>query len=74
MQCFQQSSQSISHFRIIQQDSIQGAREAREAIHMGINHPTLNCNTEKMYIPEIFNQLLGADRSTTESNHMVDLP
>ena len=52
------------HFKIIDQDSKQVAREAREAIHTRINNPALNHNTGKMYIPEIFNHLLGADGST----------
>ena len=37
-----------------------------------INNPALNCNTGKMYILEIFNNLLGADRSTNESYQMGD--
>ena len=44
----------------------------REVIHVRINNPALNCNAAKMYIPEIFNHLLGADRSTSESNQVVD--
>ena len=31
--------------------------EAREAIHITIKNPALNHNMEKMYIPEIFNNL-----------------
>ena len=65
---------NISHFKIIDQDSkliAREAREAREAIHLRISSPALNCNTGKMYILEIFNNLLAADRSTNESNQMV---
>ena len=51
----------IFHFKIIDQDSKQVGTEAREATHIRINSPDLNCNTGKMYIPEIFNHLLGAE-------------
>ena len=63
---------SISHFKIIDKDSKQFAREAREAIHIRINNPALNCNTGKMCIQEIFNHLLGANGSTNDSNKVVD--
>ena len=59
---------NISHFKIIDQESKQVAREAREAIHIRINNPALNHDMGKMYIPEIFNNLFGADVSTNESN------
>ena len=61
-----------SHFKITDQDNKQEAREAREAIHIGINNPALHHNTGKMYIPEIFSHLLGADRYSRESNQVVD--
>ena len=60
----------ISHFKIIDQDNKQFTREAREAIHIRINDPALNCTTEKMSIPEI-NNLLGADGSTNKSKQML---
>ena len=60
---------NISHFKILDQDNKQAVREA---IHIRINNPTLNCNTGRMYIPEIFNHLLGADRSTDESQQVAD--
>ena len=40
------------------------------AIHIRITNPTFNCNTKNMYILEVFNNLLGADGSTKESNQM----
>ena len=46
--------------------------EAREAIHIRINDPAPNYNMGKMYIPEIFNNLLGADESTNESKPRGD--
>ena len=63
---------NISHLKITDQDSKQVAREARESILIRINNCALNDNTGKMYIPEIFNNLLGADGSTNESNQMGD--
>ena len=42
---------NISHFKIINQDSKQVAREAREAIHIRINNPALNCNMGKSVHP-----------------------
>ena len=47
-QCIKQSSQS-QHlpFKDNRSDSKQVAREAREAIHVGINNPTLNYNIGK---------------------------
>ena len=62
----------ISHFKIIEQDSKQVARETREDIHIGINNHALNCSTGKMHIPEIFKCLLGVDRSSNESDQMID--
>ena len=44
--------------KIIDQDSKQVSREAREAIHTRRTNPALNCNIGKMYIPNTFNQLL----------------
>ena len=66
----------IPHFKIIDQDRKQIARDAREAIHIRINNHALKYNTEKMYILEIFNHLLQADRSSNDSDQMVhsDLP
>ena len=61
-----------SYFKIIDQDSKQVAREAREAIHIRINNPVLKWNSRKMCIQEIFNSLFGADGSTNESSQMVD--
>ena len=42
---------NISHFKIIDQDGKQVAREATEAIHIRINNPAINHNMGKMYIP-----------------------
>ena len=71
---------NIFHFKIIDQDSKQVAREARETIHIRINilelikinNLSLNCNMGKMYIPEIVNNLPGEDGSTNESNPWGD--
>ena len=63
---------NIPHFKIIDQDSIQVNRKAREAIYSIINNSALNHNMGNMYIPEIFNNLLGADGSTKKSNQMGD--
>ena len=63
---------SICHINIIDQDTRQVPTEATEVIHIRINHPILNHNMGKMYIPEIFNNLLGADGSTKESNQIKD--
>ena len=60
---------NIFHFKIIDQDSKQ---VAREAIHIRINNPAFNCNIGKMYILEIFNNLLGAKGATTACNQMGD--
>ena len=38
-----------------------------------MNTPALNCNTGKMYVPEIFNHLLGADGSTNMSNQVIEV-
>ena len=62
-------SSNSSHFKIIDQHSKQ---VVREAIHITIRNHVFNCNTGKMYIPEIFNHLLGVDRSSNESDEMVD--
>ena len=51
---------NISNFKLIDQDRKQFAREA---IHIWIINMALSCNTGKLYILEIFNSLLGADRS-----------
>ena len=45
----------ISQYKIIDQDSKQVSREAREAIHIRRTNPALNHNIGKMYIPNIFN-------------------
>ena len=63
---------NLSLFKLIANDSKQVARETREAIYIRNINPALNCNTGKMYIPEIFNNLLGADENTNESNQMGD--
>ena len=67
---------NTSNFKMIDQDSKQVTREAREVIYIKISNATLNYNTGKMYMPEIFNHLLGKDRSFSESNQVVnsDLP
>ena len=57
---------------MIDQDSTHVARKATEVIHIKINNPALNENTGKMYIPEIFNQLLGAHRYSNELDQMLD--
>ena len=41
-------------------------------MHIRINNPALNCTTGKNYIPEIFNCLLGADKSSNESDQTLD--
>ena len=51
---------NISHFKIIEKDSKHVAWEAWEAIQIRINNSALNCNMEKMYIPEIFYYFLGS--------------
>ena len=66
------SQANISNYKLIYQDNKQVAREAGEAIHIRINNSALICNTGKMYIPEICNNLLGADISSSESNQVVD--
>ena len=45
---------------------------AKEAIHIRINTPALNCITTIMYIPEIFYHFLGTDRSSDKSNPVAD--
>ena len=65
-------SANISHFKVIDQDIEQFPREDREAIHIRINNPSLNWNTGKIYIPEFFNSLLGADRSSDGSVQIAD--
>ena len=47
---------NLSQFKIIDQDRKQ---VSREAIHIGRSNPALNCNTGKLNIPKIFNQILG---------------
>ena len=64
---------TISHFKIIDQDSKQVTRKATETIHMGLNDPDLKQNTGKTYIPEIFNNLHDADRSSNDFKQVVDL-
>ena len=49
----------ISQFKIIDQDNKQSFREDREAIHIRRSNPALHHNLGKMYIPNIFNLLLG---------------
>ena len=53
-----QLNANISHFKVIDED---GKKVASEATDIRIRKPTVNCNTGKMCIPEIFNSLLGAD-------------
>ena len=48
----------ISHFKTIDQDNKQIFRKAREAIHIRRINPVPNHNISKMYILNIFNQLL----------------
>ena len=47
----------IFHFRVIDQDSKQVMKEAREALHIRINKPALDNNTGKMHILEIITRL-----------------
>ena len=54
----------ISQFKIIDQDWKHVSREARKAIHIRRNNPTLNHNIDKMNIPKTFNQILGKTNST----------
>ena len=64
----------ICQFTIIDQDSKQVSREAREAIHIRKNNHAFNCNIGKMNIPKIFNKVLStsygtsADVSTNPNN------
>ena len=60
---------NISHFEVMDQDRKQ---LAREAIHIRMNNPALNCTTRIMYILEIFNSLLGADKLSDGSVKMAD--
>ena len=53
----------ISQFKLIDQDRKQVSIEAREAIHIRRNNPSLNHNIGKMNIPKIFNQILGTTYS-----------
>ena len=69
------SQANIFYFKIIDQDSKHDAREDGETIHIRINDLALKFITGKMYILEIFNYLLGADRSSNEPNQVdSDLP
>ena len=54
------------HFQIIDQNSKHVVREARKAIQIRIHNPALNHKTGKLYIPEIFNCFLEADRLSNE--------
>ena len=45
----------IFQFKIIDQDSNQLSRDAREAINIRRTNPVFNHNIGKMYIPNIFN-------------------
>ena len=49
----------ISQFKVIDQDSKQVSREAREAKYIRRTNPALESNIGRIYIPNIFNQLLG---------------
>ena len=68
---FQQSSThnyskaNISQFKIIDQDRKQDFGEAREAILIRRNNPALCCHMCKMNIPNIFNQILGKNNTTS---------
>ena len=53
---------NISQFKIIHQDRKQ---VSREAIHVRRNNPALSCNTGKLNIPKISNQLLGTTHNTS---------
>ena len=72
-QCVKNPKANISYFKITDQDGKQVVRKVREAIHIRINNPAINYNIGKMNIPEIFNNLLGTDRSSNESDSMGDL-
>ena len=57
----------ISHFKIIDQDNKQVSSETQETIHIRRTNPALSCNVGKMYIPHIFNHLLGTiNRSSAD--------
>ena len=62
---------NISHSKVIYQDSKQIATEAIMKDSRN-NNPALNCNTGKMCIPEIFNNLLGAEKPSDGSVQMAD--
>ena len=49
---------NIFYLKIVDQDSKQVVREAREATYIRIINPALTCSTGKMHIPEIFNHFL----------------
>ena len=51
---------SIESFSIIDKDSSQVTREAKEAIHIWRLDPNLNRNIGKMSIPHCFDPLIGA--------------
>ena len=51
---------SIKNFSIIDKDSSQVTREAKEAIHIQRLDPNLNRNIGKMSIPHCFDPLIGA--------------
>ena len=63
---------NISHFKLIDQDRKQVAREARKAIHIRINNLALSHNRGKLYIPWMYNNLLGADRPSYLSVQMAE--
>ena len=52
---------NTSQFKITDQDRKQ---VSREAIHTRGNNPALNHNIGKLYIPKIFNHILGATHNT----------
>ena len=49
----------LDHFKVIDQEKSQIAREAKEAIHIQKLDPELNRNVGKMVIPCVFHSILG---------------
>ena len=65
----------MSHFKNINQDSKQVSTEAREAIHIRRTNPGLNLNIGKTYLPNIFDQLLGATYNcSTDISTIPNIP
>ena len=63
------SEANIFHF----QDNRPRCKQvAREAIHIRINNPALQMLHRKIYIQEIISHPIGAERSSSQSNQVLD--